>query len=439
MTTTASTLTIKNGVTASGLTSLQESAVRKAFFRLVPILAFAHFVNYLDRVNVGYAALTMNKDLGLTATQFGFGAGIFFIGYCAAEVPSSLALYRFGARLWLTRIMLSWGLASAATAFATGPNSYAIIRFIVGIAEAGSFPGTIYLLSMFIPVQHRSRLLAWLFLAVPLSSIVGAPLSTWILQMDGILGLRGWQWMFIIEGLPACICGILTFVLIADSPAKAKWLTPEEREALTHALKSEKREREKTAFWSMLVDSRVLLLSAIAFFWTVAIQGTNIWMPLILKSFGSLTNMEIGFLTAIPNLIGCAIMIPWAAQIDKSRKYIKNFALGVLIAAVGCAVSVTVHSLAVAFFGLTLAVIGITVTRPMLYAIPARFLTGAAAAGGLGVINGIGNLGGFTGPYILGWAKDTTGSFGAGMYALAISLMICIGLTLSMKLTIKQE
>jgi len=278
-----------------------------------------------------------------------------------------------------------------------------------------------------------------LFLAVPLSSIIGAPLSTWILQMDGILGLRGWQWMFIIEGLPACICGILTFVLIADSPAKAKWLTPEEREALTHALKSEKREREKTAFWSMLVDSRVLLLSAIAFFWTVAIQGTNIWMPLILKSFGSLTNMEIGFLTAIPNLIGCAIMIPWAAQIDKSRKYIKNFALGVLIAAVGCAVSVTVHSLAVTFFGLTLAVIGITVTRPMLYAIPARFLTGAAAAGGLGVINGIGNLGGFTGPYILGWAKDATGSFGAGMYALAISLMICIGLTLSMKLAMKQE
>jgi ACS family tartrate transporter-like MFS transporter len=419
--------------------AIRASALRKTIFRMVPILAFAHFINYLDRVNVGYAALTMNHDIGLTATQFGFGAGIFFLGYCAAEVPSSLALYRFGPRIWLTRIMLSWGFASAATALAVGPHSYTIIRVIVGIAEAGSFPGTIYLLSMFIPVQYRTKILAWLFLAVPLSSIVGAPLSTWILQMDGIWGLHGWQWMFIIEGMPACICGILTFTMLSDTPETARWLTPEERQALSAEMKGERREREKTAFWSILTDSRVLLLSAMAFFWTVAIQGINIWMPLILKGFGGLSNLEIGFLTAVPNLIGCAVMIPWAGHVDKTRGYIKNFALGIVLAAIGCAFSMIFHSLAVAMIGLTLAIIGITVTRPMIYAIPARFLTGAAAAGGLGVINGIGNLGGFTGTYILGLTKDLTGQFSTGMYALAVSLIICAGLTLSLKLIIKQE
>jgi ACS family tartrate transporter-like MFS transporter len=435
----ASGLTADSFRAPSGIEAVRASALRKIFFRMVPILAFAHFINYLDRVNVGYAALTMNRDIGLTATQFGFGAGIFFLGYCAAEVPSSLALYRFGPRVWLTRIMLSWGLVSAATAFAVGPNSYAIIRVIVGIAEAGSFPGTIYLLSMFIPVQHRSKMLAWLFLAVPLSSIVGGPLSTWILQMDGMWGLRGWQWMFIIEGMPACVCGILTFTMLSDTLETAKWLTPEERQALSAELKAEKREREKTSFWSILTDSRVLLLSSMAFFWTVAIQGINIWMPLILKGFGGLSNLEIGFLTAIPNLIGCAVMIPWAGHVDKTRGYIKNFALAVLLAAVGCVGSVIFHSLAVAMIGLTLAIIGITVTRPMIYAIPARFLTGAAAAGGLGVINGIGNLGGFAGTYILGWTKDLTGQFSSGMFALAFSLIICAGLTLLLKFTIKQE
>lgn len=424
---------------SSSADAVRASALRKTIFRMVPILAFAHFVNYLDRVNVGYAALTMNHDIGLTATQFGFGAGIFFLGYCAAEVPSSLALYKFGSRIWLTRIMLSWGFASAATAFAVGANSYTIIRFIVGMAEAGSFPGTIYLLSQFIPVQHRSRILAWLFLAVPLSSIIGAPLSTWILQMNGIWGLHGWQWMFILEGLPACVCGILTFTMLSDTPETAKWLTPEERQALAAEMKAEKRERVKTAFWSILTDSRVLLLSGMAFFWTVAIQGINIWMPLILKGFGGLSNLEIGFMTAVPNLIGCAVMIPWAGHVDKTRGYIKNFALGILLAAIGCALSVVYHSLAVAMLGLTLAIIGITVTRPMIYAIPARFLTGAAAAGGLGVINGIGNLGGFTGTYILGWTKDLTGGFASGMYALGVSLMICVALTLSLRFSIKQE
>jgi sugar phosphate permease len=257
--------------------------------------------------------------------------------------------------------------------------------------------------------------------------------------MDGIWGLRGWQWMFIIEGMPACVCGVLTFTMLSDTPETAKWLTPAEREALSAELKSEKREREKTAFWSILTDSRVLILSAMAFFWTVAIQGINIWMPLILKGFGGISNLEIGFLIAIPNLIGCAVMIPWAGHVDKTRGYINNFALGVLLAAVGCAGSVMFPSLSVAMVGLTLAIIGITVTRPMIYAIPARFLTGAAAAGGLGVINGIGNLGGFTGTYILGWTKDLTGLFSAGMFALAVSLIICASLTLSLKIAIKQE
>ena len=418
---------------------LCQSAVRKNMVRLVPILAVAYFFSYIDRTNVGFAALTMNRDLHLTATQFGWAAGIFFIGYCIFEVPSNLALYRFGARRWLARIMISWGLVAAATAFAGGPKSYGLLRMIVGAAEAGFFPGIVFYLSVWFPVQYRTRALAWFLVAVPISSVVGGPLSALILQMNGFLGLTGWQWIFILEGIPSCLCGLLTLFMLADTPKDANWLTEQEREALTAALGDERREREKRSFLRALKDVRVLMLTAILFFYIIGILGIGVWLPLILKGHGHMSNLQIGFLSSIPYVIGSIAMIPWARQVDRSRKYIKNLALAELVAAGGFIFAVAYSSLIPALIGITVAVIGLSSIRPSFFVMPSRFLAGAAAAGGIAFINGVGNLGGMVGPIIVGWLKDVTGSYKAGMLAMAAALAIAALLTLSLKLMVNEE
>jgi MFS family permease len=424
---------------SSEFETLAQIAIRKNTLRLVPILAVAYFFSYIDRTNVGFAALTMNRDLHLTATQFGWAAGIFYIGYCVFEVPSNLALYRFGARRWLARIMISWGMAAAATALAVGPNSYSALRLLVGAAEAGFFPGVIFYLSVWFPVQHRTHVLAWFLVAVPVSSVVGGPLSASILQMNGVLGLTGWQWIFITEGLPACLCGLLTLFLLADGPQDAKWLTQPERDALLEMLGKERREREKRSFLPALKDIRVLMLTAILFFYIIGILGIGVWLPLILKGHGHLSNLQVGFLSAIPYIVASVAMIPWARQVDRSGRYIKNLALAQLVAAVGFVFSVIFSSLVPALIGITVAVIGLSAIRPSFYVMPSRFLTGAAAAGGIGFINGVGNLGGMVGPIMVGWLKDATGSYAAGMLGMAGTLLIAMLLTLMLKLVVKNE
>lgn len=419
--------------------TLGQNAIRKATWRLVPLLAVAYLFNYIDRTNVGFAALTMNRDLGLTATQFGFGVGVFHIGYCIFEVPSNLALYRFGARRWLARIMISWGLAATAMALTAGPRSYAFLRFLVGTAEAGFFPGVIFYLSAWFPVQYRARVMAWFLMAVPVSAVIGGPLSTTILQMNGFLHLTGWRWLFLLQGMPAVVCGVITLAVLVDSPREASWLTPQESDALITMLGEEKREREKHALLPALKDARVIIMTAMVFFWVFAIIGIGIWMPLILKSHGHLSNIQVGYLVSIPYLIGSVAIIPWARQVDRTRKYINNFALAATLAAGGCILSVLFASLLPALLGMTAAIIGISSMRPPFYAMPARFLTGAAAAGGLGFINGIGNLGGLVGPWVMGWLKDATGFFAAGMYAMAGALLITVFLTLSLKFVVKEE
>jgi MFS family permease len=428
-----------SGEHASDIEALGQSAIRKNTRRLVPILALAYFFSYIDRTNVGFAALTMNHDLRLTATQFGWAAGVFYIGYCIFEVPSNLALYRFGARRWLARIMLSWGLAAAATALATGPKTYSLLRLVVGAAEAGFFPGVVYYLSIWFPVQSRTRVLAWFLVAVPLSQVVGGPISALILQMNGFLGFTGWQWIFIIEGMPACLCGLFTLFLLADEPKDAKWLTQPERDALMAMLGQERREQERRSFLPALKDVRVLMLTAILFFYIIGILGIGVWLPLILKSHGRLSNLQIGFLSSVPYIVGSIAMIPWARQVDRSRKYIKNLALAQLLAASGFVFSVWFSSLIPALIGITVAVIGLSSIRPSFYVMPSRFLTGAAAAGGIAFINGVGNLGGMVGPIMVGWLKDATGSYAAGMIGMAGTLVIAAILTLSLKLIVKQE
>jgi len=415
---------------ASG--TLEQRAVQKAAWRFIPLLALAYFFNYLDRTSVGFAALTMNRDLGLTATQFGWGAGIMFAGYCLCEVPSNLALYRFGARRWLARIMITWGIFAAATALAVGPMSFYAIRLLLGIGEAGFFPGVIFFLSVWFPANYRTRVLAWFTVSTPLSSLIGGPLSTWLLQMDGVLGLAGWKWMFIIEGLPACLLGYLVLKLLADKPADAKWLTPDERQALQQAFEREgSSAKKKKDFRAALKDVRVYLLASISFGFTMGSYGIGIWLPQMLKAHG-MSVTQTGWLSAVPYFFATIALLWWAKRVDRRGGHIANLAAGLLIGAVALGVSTYFDQLVPAMTGITLALIGTIAGRTIFFTLPARFLSGQAAAGGLALINSIGALGGFAGPYLVGYLKDSFGTFTAGMLGLAVVLGVTTLLTLAL-------
>ncbi|MFM0326181.1 MFS transporter [Caballeronia glebae] len=412
--------------------TLEQQAVRKAAWRFIPLLALAYFFNYLDRTSVGFAALTMNRDLGLTATQFGWGAGIMFAGYCVCEVPSNLAMYRFGARRWLARIMITWGFFAAATAFAVGPNSFYAIRLLLGIGEAGFFPGVIFFLSVWFPASYRTRVLAWFTVSTPLSSLVGGPLSAWLLKFDGLLGLAGWKWMFIVEGLPACVLGFLVLKMLADKPADAKWLSPEERQALQSAFDREGTgSQKKKNFGAALKDVRMYILALISFGFTMGSYGIGIWLPQMLKAHG-MSVTQTGWVSAVPYFFATIALLWWAKRVDRRGGHIANLAAGLLIGAVALGISTYFQQLVPAMTGITLALIGTIAGRTIFYTLPARFLSGQAAAGGLALINSIGALGGFAGPYLVGYLKDSFGTFTAGMIGLSVVLVITTLLTLSL-------
>jgi MFS transporter, ACS family, tartrate transporter len=418
---------------AGTMDAAAERAVRKAAWRLIPLLCVAYVVSYIDRTNVGFAALTMNPDLGLTPEQFGFAAGMFFVGYCLFEIPSNVALQRYGARQWLAFIMAAWGLASAATAFATGPVSYSVIRFLTGVAEAGFFPGAIFYIATWFPAAVRGRILAWFVVAVPLSLVISGPISTALLQMDGIGGLKGWQWLFIIEGLPACLLGAVTLYVLSDRPEDARWLTEEERRALRTQLDAEAHPETKKDLWGALRDARVLVLSLAYFFFVTGSIGVNIWLPQILRPYG-LATLEIGFISAIPYVLGAVALILWSRFLDRSRRYIKNYVIGCAVSGLGFLSSVVFDSLWLAVAGVSIAVIGMSGARPAIFCIPPKFLTGAAAAGGIALINSFGNLGGFLGPYAIGWIRQTTGEFSGALYFLAASMTLSAACALGVRL-----
>jgi len=419
--------------------AVAQSALRKAAFRLVPLLTVAYVFNYLDRTVVGFAALTMNRDIGLSATQFGVGAGMFFLTYCLFEIPSNLALYRFGARRWIARIMITWGFVSAATAFVVGPYSFYAVRLLLGLAEAGFFAGVTYYLAAWFPVQNRSRMLAWFLVGIPVSSLIGAPISGLLLQMDGILGLTGWQWLFIMVSLPCVLIGLLVLKLLADRPQDAAWLTASERKALVALLNAETRERPHTTWWPAIKDIRVLILAAVQFGFTLGSYGIGIWLPLMLKEY-QFSNSAISMIAAVPYIFASAAMIAWAWHVDRTGKKIGNLVITCFLAAVGLVVSVLLTgSLAFALTGLTLALIGVTAARAIFWTIPTRFLAGAGAAGGLAFINSIGTAGGFAGPALMGWLKDVTGSFQNGLLAMAGIMLVATLLAASLKLVMTRE
>jgi MFS transporter, ACS family, tartrate transporter len=424
-------------VTQTGTTTAAADAERRVFakigWRLMPILILADIFNYLDRNNVGFAGLTMNQAIGLTATQLGFGAGVFFVGYCFLEIPSNFVLYRVGARVWLSRIMISWGLASAATAFAVGPNSFYALRLLLGAAEAGFFPGVAFYLGTWFPAQYRTRMIAWFMVAIPVSSVIGGPISGWLLGMNGIAGIAGWQWLFIIEGLPVVLIGISLLWLLADKPEDVPWLSDDERRIVRERLEAERRPREVRHFGVAIRDVRVIILSLVQFGFLVGSYAVGIFLPLMLRE-GKLTDIEIGFVSSGCYVVAVIGMVLWGRHVGRGGSKVNNLAASCALSACGFLGAILFSEnfwLSVAM--MALAITGINGARAIFWTIPPRFLTGMAAAGGLAFINSIGTTGGFVGPYVMGWLTDETGSFNAGLLAMSGFLILATVLSWSLR------
>ncbi len=423
--------------------NLEDRTIRKVSARLIPFLMICYFIAYLDRVNVSFASLTMNKSLGLTATMYGFGSGIFFLTYFVFEVPSNLALDRFGARTWIARIMLSWGLLSGLMAFippiaqATGlgnENTFYIVRLLLGAAEAGFFPGIIFFLTLWYPSAYRGRIISAFMAAIPLSSAIGSPISGMILGMHGLWGLEGWQWLFILEAAPAVVLAFITYFYLTDRPADASWLAPDEQAWLSERLETERRQREaahQISVWQSLYNPRVWALAFVYFGLVSCVYGVGFWLPQIVKAFG-LSNFATGWVTAIPYAVGAAFMVWFGYNSDSSGERKGHTAIGLLIAGAGTAAATLTGNPILTMVAFTIGACGVFGTLPVFWTLPTAVLSGSAAAAGIAVINSIGNLAGFVGPFAMGWMKDLTGSLSAGLLLIAGLAIIAMAIVLAL-------
>jgi MFS transporter, ACS family, tartrate transporter len=402
--------------------AIEKAAMRLVYWRLLPLTMLMYFLCYIDRINVSFAALTMNKDIGLTAAAYGFSATAFYIGYVLFEVPSNLIMNKVGARLWLARIMVSWGILSAATAAVVGPTSFLLVRFLLGVGEAGLFPGTLLLFTYWFPDAHRGRIIGLFTLALPVSVALGAPISTAILGMDGILGVKGWQWIYILEAAPTVLVGIFVLVALTDRPANAKWLTTAERNWLTTQLQAERRAVEAGGTYSVLsgmTNAKVLLLSVNYLGIVTASLGLLLFVPQIIKSLGAST-MNTGYATSLAYVCGAVSMVlfGWLSDRLGERRWLL-FATCVL-STVGLTLAGATMGTWWSLAGMCVATAGFYGTKGPFWAMPSMLLTGAAAAGGIAFINAFGNIGGAVGPALVGWLRDVTGSYAGGLYGLAV-------------------
>ncbi|OAT21852.1 nitrate/nitrite transporter [Buttiauxella noackiae ATCC 51607] len=421
--------------------SLEHLTLKKITWRIVPFVMFAYFIAFFDRINIGFAALTMNQDLGFSSTVFGVGAGMFFIGYFLTDIPSNIILQKVGPRIWLARIMVSWGAIAACMMFVETATGFYILRFLLGVAEAGFFSGIILYLSTWFPVKRRAQVIAFFMAAAPISAMLGSPLAGTILSLHGALGLKGWQLMFLIDAVAAILLGIFTLFYLNDRPEKNRWLNQKETDWLITTLAQERNAQgcqAKTSIWKGLTDIRVLTLAVVYFGTSAGLYSLNIWSPQFIKSFG-LSTFQIGFVNAIPAALSVVAMILWAKHSDKAKERTWHVVSACLLACVGFILAGSVHSLPLAIFALILANIGISSCKPPLWSIPSLFLNGPAAAAGLAAINSIGNLGGFAGPAVIGWLKETTGDFSLALYCVAGMLVISALLTLSIEINRKRR
>jgi MFS transporter, ACS family, tartrate transporter len=401
--------------------AIEKSAMRKVYLRILPLTVVMYFLCYIDRINVSFAALTMNKDIGLDALTYGLSSSAFYLGYVVFEVPSNLIMDKVGAQLWLARIMITWGLISALTACVIGPNSFLLIRFLLGVGEAGLFPGTLLLFTYWFPDAHRGRIVGFFTLALPVSVALGAPISTAILGMDGVLGVKGWQWIYILEAVPTILVGLFVLVAMTDRPVTAKWLTEPERSWLSATLEGERRAVEAGGKFSVLsgmTNIKVLLLSVNYLGIVTASLGLLLFVPQIIKSLGAST-MNTGYATSLAYVCGAVSMVVFAWLSDRlgDRRWLLT--LTCALATIGLVIAGATMGTWWSLAGMCLATIGFYGTKGPFWSMPTMLLTGAAAAGGLAFINAFGNIGGAVGPAVVGWLKDVTGSYAGGLYGLA--------------------
>ncbi|MGF7189806.1 MFS family permease [Robbsia andropogonis] len=405
---------------------LSERALKKAYRRILPFIFLCYVVSYLDRTNVGFAALTMNRDLGLTAEQFGFGAGLFFIGYFIFEIPSNLALQKFGARLWISRIMITWGVFSMLTAFVVGAKSFAAARFLLGIAEAGFTPGIYFYFTLWFPGEWRAKITAAFLVGIPVANMIGSPISGALLQLGGMYGLRSWQWLLLVEGLPAVLLGIACLFVLTDRPEKATWLTDAEKASVAQRLATEQLSiaaRHGATLRGALTNWRVFVLAFINFCGIVGSLGVGLWMPQIIKQLG-VDHATVGWLTALPYLIGAFVMLLWARLARRARNRVLYISGALIIAACALTASVFTNVPALKLAALCVTVSGILAFQATYWAIPSAFLTGRAAAGGLALIVSIGNLGGFVGPSMIGTLKQISNGYTVPLMAVSAVMLI---------------
>ena len=428
---------------------IEARTIRKVTWRLLPFLFVCYFVAYLDRVNVGFAKLQMNSALGLSEAAYGFGAGLFFISYFLFEVPSNLALDRFGARLWIARIMFSWGIISALFAFIapisakTGISTewmFYILRFLLGLAEAGFFPGIVFYLTLWFPSVYRARMVSLFMLAIPFSSILGAPVSGALLNLSGA-GLDGWQWLFILEAVPSILMALGVVFYLTDRPPLATWLGQDERTWLVQRLEAERQHKvalEHVGTLRALTDPRVLACAFVYFCLNAASYGVAFFLPTIIKNFG-VSNFQTGLLSAVPFVFGAVGMVLLSRNSDRTLKRREHVCFAMLLAAVGVAGAGLVSAPVLVLGLLCLSQIGVSATPPLLWPIPSAFLTGTSAAAGIAAINALGNLSGFAGPYMMGYLKDATGNFTAGLLVLGGCALLGSIVALTLKVSRHME
>lgn len=406
--------------------ALAERTYRKVSWRLIPLLFICYIAAYLDRVNIGFAKLQMQNALHLSEAVYGLGAGIFFVGYFLLEVPSNVLLHRVGARKWIARIMISWGVLSAAMMFASSPVSFYVVRFLLGAAEAGFFPGIILYLTYWYPEARRARATSLFIAAIPFAGILGGPMSGWILKAtNGIGGLAAWQWLFLLEGLPSIVLGVVVLFMLDDRVQAARWLSPDERALIARDIAADESARSEGSAWTVLANPRVWLLSLVYFCFVSGVYGVSFWLPTIIKALGVADPLDIGLLSAIPWAFGVVAMYLAARSADRTGERRWHAAIAGAVGALGLVMSVACRAdPTLSMMGLTLATMGIMASLPVFWGLPTAFLGGTAAAAGIAFINSIGNLSGLVAPYLIGLIKDATKSTDAGLHLLAALLLL---------------
>ena len=408
--------------------SIAAQTISRLNGRIIPLFFGVYVVNFIDRVNVGFAALQMNQELGFDAEMYGFGAGIFFIGYVIFEVPSNMMLAKVGARYWLSRIMVSWGLVATAMALVQGSTSFYVLRFLLGVTEAGFVPALLVYLNEWYPAQERASAVSKIWSATAVSIVIGGPLSGLILSMNGFLGISGWQWMFVIEGVPAVLLGVFLFLVVTDKPEHARWLTAEQREWLVSTLAAEDLQRRQNAasssFSAAFRDPRVWVLSFMYACLGFGFFGITLWMPQVVKQVSQLGNLQASFITAIPFICAVVAMVVVGKHSDRTGERRWYIAAGTLVAALGFAIGGNVTDPIMALVAISIGAMGLWSVIAVFWQIPSRFLAGSAAAAGVAIINSCGSIGGFLGPYVIGWIRIHSPGFGSATLAVALAMAI---------------